>query len=390
MKRIDIQGVISGPLPSCLSDYVADGIVTPANFFTRALREAEEAGDEIEVWINSPGGEVDAGNEMLAAFQSFKGYKCVTVGGLAASMAAYFALQCGARVECHENTRFMFHSARRIAEAGPGALRDAAAAIDRINEPIKSALVARGMDPARVEEGFRDDRTLWLDAKEALALGIVQKIVKGAASPLRTPASGALSALSAYVPAVAALYAPSASTQTKTSAQMENGENKPADPAENKPAATDPAQDGGATAAPAPAAPDGGDPDKSSAPADSAPAPATIPDSAQALAAALSKAEALAAATLARAEAAEKALADAKATIAQHEKAAADLGARVSALADALDKEKAQHAALVGKVLAPAAAPVSWTEAVRKLGVEAAARLHPDLALAYREKNARK
>ena len=140
MKRISIQGVISGPLPAVFSDYVDDGIVAPVNFFTKALREAEENGEDVEVWINSPGGDVDAGNEMLAAFQSFKGYKCVTVGGMAASMAAYFALQCGARVECHENTRFMFHSARTITEAGPGALRDAADAIDRINAPIKARL----------------------------------------------------------------------------------------------------------------------------------------------------------------------------------------------------------------------------------------------------------
>lgn len=361
MKRIDIQGVISGPLPSFLSDYVADGIVTPANFFTRALREAEEAGDEIEVWINSPGGEVDAGNEMLAAFQSFKGYKCVTVGGLAASMAAYFALQCGARVECHENTRFMFHSARRIAEAGPGALRDAAAAIDRINAPIKAALVARGMDPARVEEGFQDDRSLWLDAQEALALGIVQKIVKGAAAPLRTPANAAVSALSGYVPAVAALYAPAASTQTKTSANMENGENKPADPAENTPPAADPAKDGGAAAAPDPAAPDNGDLDKLSAPAaDPPPAPsASLPDAAATLADSLAKAEALAAATLKRAEVAEKALAAAEATIAKYEEASKALAARADSLAEALETEKAQHAALVGRVLGPSADPIT-------------------------------
>lgn len=376
MKRIDIQGVISGPLPSFLSDYVADGIVTPANFFTRALREAEEAGDEIEVWINSPGGEVDAGNEMLAAFQSFKGYKCVTVGGLAASMAAYFALQCGARVECHENTRFMFHSARTVTEAGPGALRDAAAAIDRFNAPIKAALVARGMDPARVEEGFQDDRSLWLDAQEALALGIVQKIVKGAAAPLRTPANAAVSALSGYVPAVAALYAPAASTQTKTSANMENGETKPADPADNNPPATDPAKDGGAAPAPAPASPA---PDGSPAPA------AALPDAAATLAASLAKAEALAAATLKRAETAEKALAAAEATIAEYEAASKAAAAKAESLAAALETEKAQHAALVGRVLGPSAEPpASWPEAVKRLGSDAALRQYPELAKAFR------
>ena len=363
MKRISIQGVISGPLPAVFSDYVDDGIVSPVNFFTKALREAEENGEDVEVWINSPGGDVDAGNEMLAAFQSFKGYKCVTVGGMAASMAAYFALQCGARVECHENTRFMFHSARTITEAGPGALRDAADAIDRINAPIKAALVARGMDEKRVEEGFRDDRALWLDAKEALALGIVQKIVKGAATPFRIPAGKAVSALSAYVPAVAALFAAPVHEPQNPTATMNESEPPAPDPAKDEEAAAAPAS---ASPAPegAPAGPAAGTaPDLSAADPDNlsgSPAPsAALPDAAATLADSLAKAEALAAATLKRAEIAEKALAAAEATIAKYEEASKAAAARADELAAALETEKANHAALVGKVLAPSPDPIT-------------------------------
>lgn len=388
MKRIDIQGVIVPAIPAKLAELFGAGeLFSPSNLFTKALREAEEAGEDVEVWINSPGGDVDAGNEMLAAFQSFKGYKCVTVGGLAASMAAYFALQCGARVECHENSRFMFHSAATVADGGAGALRDAAAAIDRINEPVMARLKELGVPAETVDEGFAEGRAFYLSAAEALEYGIVQKIVKGAAAAPRRATPDDLSAVTAANPRLAALLRAAALEPENTPQPMNEPDPQPADPApapaapaaDPAPAAGDPAP-AGDPPAPAPA-----DPDKLSVPA-----PAPTPDPATALAAALSKAEALAAATLARAEAAEKALADAKATIAQYEKAAADLGARASALAEALDKEKAQHAALVGKVLAPADAPASWTEAVRKLGVEAAARLYPDLALAYREKNARK
>ena len=186
MKRIYIQGAIERSLPLDLfGDWVADGLLTPVNAFLRDLRDAN--GEDIEVWVNSPGGSVDAANEMLAAFQSYKGYKCVTVGGLAASAAAFFVLQCGARVECHENTRMMFHSAICATDyAGPGELRDDAEALDKINAPVRERLVALGMDPARVEEGFSDGRALWIDAREALALGIVSKVAKGAA-PLPVP-----------------------------------------------------------------------------------------------------------------------------------------------------------------------------------------------------------
>ena len=182
MKRIDIQGVIVPAIPADLAELFGAGeLFSPSNLFTKALREAEEAGEDVEVWINSPGGDVDAGNEMLAAFQSFKGYKCVTVGGLAASMAAYFALQCGARVECHENSRFMFHSAATFADGGSGALRDAAAAIDRVNAPVMARLKELGVPAETVDEGFAEGRAFYLSAAEALKYGIVQKIVKGAA-----------------------------------------------------------------------------------------------------------------------------------------------------------------------------------------------------------------
>ena len=378
MKRIDIQGVIVPAIPAELAELFGAGeLFSPSNLFTKALREAEEAGEDVEVWINSPGGDVDAGNEMLAAFQSFKGYKCVTVGGLAASMAAYFALQCGARVECHENSRFMFHSAATFADGGSGALRDAAAAIDRINAPVMARLKELGVPAETVDEGFAEGRAFYLSATEALKYGIVQKIVKGAAAAPRRASPDDLTAVAAATPRLAALLRVAALEPETTPQPMNEPDPQPADPA---PAPAGPAAD------PAPAGEPPAPPADPGKPADPAPAP----DPATALAASLSKAEALAAATLARAEAAEKALAAAQATIAQYEKASADLVARADSLAAALETEKAQHAALVGKVLAPADAPSSWTEAVRKLGVEAAARLYPDLALAYREKNARK
>ena len=387
MKRIDIQGAIVPPEFDLFGTLPA-GLATSSASFTRSLREAEAAGEEIEVWINSPGGDVDAGNEMLAAFQSFKGYKCVTVGGLAASMAANFVLQCGARVEVHENTRLMFHSAYAETVGGAGSHRDVADALDRINAPMIARLKELGVPAERVDEGFAEGRAFWLDAQEAVKYGIAAKIVKGAA-PVKTTLSDTL-ALTDAVGRAAAWYRLARFPETpNATAKMDTNDPQACS---NTPLATDlaPAADPApADPAPAPADPAPADP----APADPAPAadPEPAPDPMKALSDELARAEETAAKTLLRAEEAERKLAEAEKVIALYSAQAAKLGTRTAALAESLEKEQAQHAALVGKIVAPSAsAPATWPDAVRKLGAEEAVKRYPDLAAAYRQANAKK
>lgn len=180
-KQIKISGTIVGSEwdDPAFESYIAKGVFTPESRFCKALEEAN--GEDVEVWVNSYGGSVMAGNEMLARFQSYKGYKCVTVGSFAASMAANFILQCGCRVECHENTIVLFHSARTSAEGSADALRDEAAMIDQINGPIKKRLCEHGVPEDIVEAGFAEGRQFTLGAEDLLRYGIVAKVIKGAA-----------------------------------------------------------------------------------------------------------------------------------------------------------------------------------------------------------------
>lgn len=332
-RRIDIQGIILPAVSRWFADWEEDGLFTSSSTFTRALREAEANGEDIEVWINSPGGDVDAGNEMLAAFQSFRGYKCVTVGGLAASMAAFFVLQCGARVEVHENTRLMFHSSRAFLDAGPGALRDTADALDKINAPCMARLKALGMDPARVDEGFRDDRALWIDAAEAKALGIAHKIVKGAA------------AVAASVTNPTQLVA--LLTQKGTTAMAQPEDTKPASAAgdDTQPTSTE-----------AGAALDGAAPVVPPAPAEPT---AEAPDFALAsLRAEFDALKADRAEWQARAEKAEGQLAALSADFSAAKAQIENMRAEAAKLMEDLAAEKKARAAIVGGALSPAPDPI--------------------------------
>lgn len=359
MKRtIRISGIIVGVLYDSEAWYgsaIAAGRITPCSRFRRALDEAADAGDEVEVEVNSYGGDVFAGNDMIAAFQAFKGRKSVTVGGLAASMAANFVLQCGAPVTVHANSILLFHSAYSDTVGGAEAHRDSAALIDQINSPVAKALKAKGVPAGIVDAAFAEGRQLTLTGEDAKRYGLAETLVGGTAAKPEPLSDGAALRAMSDLPKLAASAAqllqamPENNTTTAAPAAA-------ADPA-TKPATTKPA----AAAAANPA-----------------------PDPAKAAADALAKAEANAAALLARAEAAEKALDEAKKAIAQHEASALELKMRADALAKDLASERENHAKLVGHVLGGEAAPTSWPEAVKRLGSDAALRQYPELAKAFR------
>ena len=180
--KIRISGIITGAEfdDEFSAQFIERGILTPVSYFDRQIKQAEESGEGVEIYVNSYGGSVDAGNEMLARIQDFKGSKKLVVGSIAASQAANIVLQCGCRVEAHENSRLMFHSAWGTVEGGAGAMEDAAREIAVINKPMMDRLIQLGVPRETVEEGFSEGRQFVMGAEDALSYGIVHKILTGA------------------------------------------------------------------------------------------------------------------------------------------------------------------------------------------------------------------
>lgn len=144
------------------------GILTPSTRFVRELRAAVDAdGDPIEIHVNSVGGDVFAGGEMLAAIQdSGARIARIVVGGIAASMAANIALMAGRPLAVHTNSILFFHSATSSIWGGPGAHSDEADLLAKINAPMIARLKEAGVDAERVDAGFSDGRNLSFDAEE--------------------------------------------------------------------------------------------------------------------------------------------------------------------------------------------------------------------------------
>jgi ATP-dependent protease ClpP protease subunit len=187
MKRIEVRGIIVSSMydDEFFAPYIERGIIAPESRFRRALAEVDAGEEAVEVYINSPGGSVFAGNEMINALQEWRAGAAgkprqvvVTVGALAASMGAAMVVSAADRVRMHRNGKLMFHSAWGAVEGGPEKMQDEADLLQKINADIKARLVGfYECPPERVDEWFREGREGWLSADEARDLGICDEIL---------------------------------------------------------------------------------------------------------------------------------------------------------------------------------------------------------------------
>jgi len=178
--RIDIRGIIvpSEYDASYFASYIERGIFTPESRVRKALAEAK---GDVDIYINSPGGSVIAGNEIINAIEQSRvdgKSVSITIGAWAASMGANIALASPREsVSAHKNSKLMFHGASAITLGGEQAHRDEATLLAKMNADWMSELVRRGNDEATVAEWFEEGREGWLSADEALAANIVGTIV---------------------------------------------------------------------------------------------------------------------------------------------------------------------------------------------------------------------
>ena len=184
---VKIQGTIVSPDydDAFFGSWIDKGVITPSS---RVVSAVEGADEPIDLYINSYGGDVFAGGEMMIALlkaQAAGKLRTVEVGSLAASMAANIvaALKAnGGKVMAHANTQLMFHGCYTVAEGGAQHLEDTADSLRSINEAVISNLNRIGITECRA--WFAEGREKWLDATEAQKLGIVDDVAEdGAENP---------------------------------------------------------------------------------------------------------------------------------------------------------------------------------------------------------------
>ncbi|MBQ6670610.1 MAG: ATP-dependent Clp endopeptidase proteolytic subunit ClpP [Firmicutes bacterium] len=140
--------------------------------------ESEDPDKDINIYINSPGGQITAGMAIYDTMNYIKPDICTICMGMAASMAA-FLLSSGTKGKRYAlpNAEVMIHQPLGGTQGQASDIKIASDHIIKIKNKLNRILAENTGKPLKTVEKDTD-RDNYLDADEALAYGIIDKIVE--------------------------------------------------------------------------------------------------------------------------------------------------------------------------------------------------------------------
>ena len=133
--------------------------------------------NDINIYINSPGGEITSGMAIYDTMNFIKSDVSTICIGMAASMAA-FLLSSGAKGKrlCLPNAEVMIHQPLGGAQGQATEIKIAAERILKSREKLNSILANRCKKDIKIIE-VDTERDNFMEAEEALEYGLVDKII---------------------------------------------------------------------------------------------------------------------------------------------------------------------------------------------------------------------
>lgn len=159
-------------LGSAIDDHVANLIVAQLLHL-----EGEDPNKDIDLYINSPGGHIDAGLAIYDTMQFIRSDVRTICIGMAASMGAVL-LAAGAKGKrmALPNSRVMIHQPHGGAQGQAVDIEIQAREILRMRESLKKILSTHtGQTNEKVAKDF--DRDFWMTAEQAKEYGIVDELL---------------------------------------------------------------------------------------------------------------------------------------------------------------------------------------------------------------------
>jgi len=160
-------------LGTMIDDNVANIVIAQLLFLDNQNQDKD-----IKLYINSPGGSVTAGMAIYDTIQYIKPDVSTVCVGMAASMAAVL-LAAGAKGKrlALPNAEIMIHQVMGGMEGQASDIKIRAERILKIKERLNQILSKHtGKDLSQIEKDT--DRDYFLDAKEALKYGIIDKVIE--------------------------------------------------------------------------------------------------------------------------------------------------------------------------------------------------------------------
>lgn len=134
-----------------------------------------ETGEDVEIHINSGGGDVYAGSEIYTALRAYSGRVTVKIVGIAASAASVIAM-AGDSVEISPTAQIMIHNVSSGVYGDHNALEHEATVLKGFNKSIASAYVHK-TGKALPDLLELMNQTTWFDAEAAVENGFADKVM---------------------------------------------------------------------------------------------------------------------------------------------------------------------------------------------------------------------
>lgn len=183
MKRINVYGVIIPNDYKWYFDWFDEDSTCPRDV-NNTLNEAN--GEEIEVYINSPGGIIEAGSEIYTMLRSYKGDVKIYIVGQACSAASIIAM---ARYsEMSPTALMMVHCVSTRASGNHTEMEKTAEILKTADDALSNAYISKtGMSKKEVLAMMEEET--WLTAEQAKEKGLIDGIMFEESEPLRLTAS---------------------------------------------------------------------------------------------------------------------------------------------------------------------------------------------------------
>lgn len=175
MKTVTVNGDIICNDLKWVYDWLEYESCCPADI-RKAAAELTAESEELKVIINSPGGDVQAGQEIYSILKDIKNPVTINVQSMAASAASMIAM-AGDTVKMSPVALLMIHNASTCTSGDYRDMQHTADVLQTVNTAIMQAYIAK---TGKTEDELRDmmDRETWLTANQCLENGFADEIIK--------------------------------------------------------------------------------------------------------------------------------------------------------------------------------------------------------------------
>lgn len=194
MPRIDIRGVIVPDGDLWIYEWFGMDATAPRSI-RQVLQDAK--GEDVDVIINSGGGDVMAGTEIYTALREYAGKVKIRIQSFAASAAAVIAM--AGESEMSPVAQLMIHNVSSYAQGDNRDMEHMSQVLANANKALAAAFTAKS---GKTEEEVLAlmDRESWFTAEQAVQEGFVDRVMFAERSQQSAPVKLAASHGSGLLP----------------------------------------------------------------------------------------------------------------------------------------------------------------------------------------------